>query len=348
MMRQSQIMKPKAMLGLRRERRRTVLFPVLISILLLGSLLIPAAAMRLGLETADTDVYLQEYATYDVTSGLLGGPFEPAFMLLSWIGKSLGANAGQYLWIVASIGVLLKLLGIYRSSNFFGLAILVYLSKYFLLHEMTQMRAGIATAIFLCSLPFLHRREGWRYVLCIVLACAFHQSAILYILLYPVCKVTKRKILPLFLLIAGGVLFALLNASGMLIGLAAGYVPKIESYLELLAAGEHAEIHLFNAEIIVKIVVWLILLSRYERLSDRYFLFDTIFKIWTLSIVFYFALSSVPVFAFRVSELLDVVTIPLLPALVVAFDITLVGLGVFTAVITFLFANYYFIQPIFL
>lgn len=334
--------------GLSHERQRTVLFPVLISILLLGSLLIPAAAMRLGLETADTDVYLQEYATYDVTSGLLGGPFEPAFMLLSWIGKSLGANAGQYLGIVASIGVLLKLLGIYRSSNFFWLAILVYISKYFLLHEMTQMRAGIATAIFLCSLPLLHRREGWRYFFCIVLASAFHQSAILYIFLYPVCKVTKRKILPLLLLAACGALFALLNANGMLIEFAAGYIPKIESYLELLAAGEHAEIHLFNAEIIVKIVVWLILLSRYERLSDRCFLFDTIFKIWMLSIVSYFALSSVPVFAFRVSELLDVVAIPLLPALSVAFDKTLIGFGIFVAVVAFLFANYYFIQPIFL
>ncbi|WP_413706959.1 EpsG family protein [Ralstonia sp. Ralssp110] len=329
-------------------RRRRALFPTIASVLFLAGLLVPPAALRLGLQTADTDVYLQQYGEYDLGEGLLNGPFEPAFMFLSWVGKELGANSFQYLWIVALVGVLLKLLGIYRSSHFFWLSILVYISKYFLLHEMTQMRAGIATGIFLYSLPMLHRRDGVRYFFCSLTATAFHQSAIIYLLIYPICKESKRKILSLSMVIGIGLMFSLLNANGMLFEFLSNYIPKIRAYLILLASGEYADINLFNAEIILKIFVWCVILSRYDRLSNRYYLFDVLFKVWTMSIVLYFALASVPVFAFRVGELLDVVAIPLLPALIVAFDRVWIGLGIFFSMILFWVVNYYFVQPIFL
>ncbi|MFX3577238.1 EpsG family protein [Ralstonia mannitolilytica] len=320
----------------------------ILNVLLLCGVLIPAAALRLGLATADTEIYLQEYTKYTFADGLMSGPFEPAFMLLSWLAKRLDLDAASYLWIVASIGVFLKIIGICRSSQFIALSILVYISKYFLLHEMIQVRAGIATGIFLCSLPFLHQRRWARYLICVLIATAFHQSAIIYIVLYPICGAANRKLSSVIPLVASGLLFAALNMNGALINFFASYVPKVENYLELLAAGEHAEIHLFNVEVILKVVIWFTLAARYERLCKEYFIFEPIFKIWTLSIVSYFALSSVPVFAFRISELLDVVAIPLLPALIVACRNILIGRAMFFAVIALSFVNYYFIQPIFL
>lgn len=311
-------------------------------------LLVPLAATRGGLVTADTDIYIRIFEEYDPADGLFGGHFAPAFTALSWIAKYFNLEVIGYLWIVASVGVMLKLIGIRRSSHFLLASILVYLSKYFLLHEFAQVRAGIASAIFLYGIPYIASRKPWRYLLSILVAAAFHPSAFLYLAAYPLGsqRWNDRKLV-IFAAVAASLTY-LLNYHGVLFGLVAQVFPKVEVYIDLLAEGQYAEINLFNVETVLKIGIWLVFYGSSSELRERFKYFDVLFRIWTLSLIVYFAFSSVPVFAFRASELFDIVSIPLLPALLMVFKNRLMGSGVFMSILGLFVVNFYFIQPIIL
>ncbi|WP_035884749.1 MULTISPECIES: EpsG family protein [unclassified Cupriavidus] len=310
--------------------------------------LLPLAATRGGLVTADTDIYIRIFEEYDPADGLFGGHFAPAFTALSWIAKYFNLEVGGYFWIVAGVGVTLKLIGIHRCSRFFLASVLVYLSKYFLLHEFAQVRAGIASAIFLCGVPYLSARKPWRYLLSILGAAAFHPSAFLYLAAYPLGSQRWNNRQLVVCAALGASLVYLLNFNGALFAMVAQVFPKVEVYIDLLAEGQYAEINLFNVEAIIKIAIWFALCNSSSGLRARFKYFDVLFRVWTLSLIVYFAFSGVPVFAFRASELFDIVSIPLLPALLVAFKNRLIGVAAFLLVLGLFVVNFYFIQPIIL
>lgn len=310
--------------------------------------LLPLAATRAGLTTADTDIYIRVFEEYEPVNGLFGGDFAPAFTALSWLAKSCRLDVAGYFWIVAGFGVTLRLIGIHRSSHFFLASVLVYLSKYFLLHEFAQVRAGIASAIFLCAIPYLAARKPWRYLLSIMAAAAFHPSAFLYLLVYPLGSQYRNNNRWLMWTVLGGGFVYLLNFNGALFTMLAQIFPKIEVYIDLLAEGQYSEINLLNVEVIIRIAIWLVLYGASRELRGHFRYFDVLFRVWTLSLISYFAFSSVPVFAFRTSELFDVVSIPLLPALLVAFRIRLIGFASFALVLGAFVINFYLIQPIIL
>lgn len=66
--------------------------------------------------------------------------------------------------IYAILGVTLKLIAIRRYSLLPIFSIFTYISMYFILHEMTQIRAGVATAIFLFALEDIKDRNLKGYV----------------------------------------------------------------------------------------------------------------------------------------------------------------------------------------
>lgn len=55
---------------------------------------------------------------------------------------------------------------------------------YFILHEMTQIRAGVAAAIFLLALEDIKNRNFKIYLIKTILAMMFHYSAIIMIFVY--------------------------------------------------------------------------------------------------------------------------------------------------------------------
>jgi hypothetical protein len=77
---------------------------------------------------------------------------EPAF----WIIKRFNdifffGNIHTFFLIFATLGVSIKFLAIKRLSKLPLLSLIAYLSLYFILHEMTQIRAGVAAGLFYCQ-----------------------------------------------------------------------------------------------------------------------------------------------------------------------------------------------------
>lgn len=144
----------------------------------------------------DTRSYVQvfEYAKMvGWKSGLLVGDNEIGFKLLRQIVASIGGSR-LYICVVATLTVL-PVLYLYKNEaegsmfciSFFLISLLF---EFF----FSGMRQGIAIALGVPAFYMVKRKKLIPYVLVVALACTFHKSAILLLLLYPIyhSRITKK------------------------------------------------------------------------------------------------------------------------------------------------------------
>lgn len=155
--------------------------------------------------------------------------FEPGFSILALVlTKLFTANVIVYGWIVVPV-MLLKgwAINAYSSSQkIFFVVAAFYFSRYFPLHELTQLRAACAIALILVGAVFLWRGNFLIGILICALALLFHMSAAAVI---PVLFVTasKRRQVLFISLMAFVFTFAF---SGILTGYLGDFIPMVDAY----------------------------------------------------------------------------------------------------------------------
>lgn len=313
--------------------------------LILCTVSIYFAANRLWLETRDTENYLNSFrgfTEFDVFSN----EFEPGFTLIIWLVKLLNWNEWLFLLLVACLGVGLKFFAIIKYAPYIYLSLLVYYAKYYLLHEMVQLRVGIAAGLFLIGIKYIKQRQFSYFCLCVGLSALFHYSAILYMLVYLFCtqKISNRNF---FLsIISITFLMLALNLDEYIFSWLAMRVEKVQVYINGLEEGVQADINILNVEYLLKIGLFLMMYSNQERLKKHLPYFDIWIRTIGLSIIFFFALRSIPVLAFRISELFDVVVIFVLPSMIFLFKERLFGYFLYGALVVGIFYNSYVVQMV--
>ena len=113
-------------------------------------------------EGADHDYteYVSHFNNYDQIALL-----EPTFKAIAWFSHTfLGSNYIFLFAVYAVLGVTLKFIAIRELSNFALLSVAIYISQFFILHEMTQIRAGVASSLLLLSIKPLFERNGRRFL----------------------------------------------------------------------------------------------------------------------------------------------------------------------------------------
>lgn len=114
-------------------------------------------AVYSGFRSTDADhdmyIYLYHHLNDDVD-------VEPSFNIIVNFSKIICENEPIIMFIIyAFIGVFLKLRAIAILSNFIFLSLAIYVSEYYILQEMTQIRAGIAGGLFLLSIKPLYNKK---------------------------------------------------------------------------------------------------------------------------------------------------------------------------------------------
>lgn len=293
----------------------------IIIIIISSILLILIAGLRpIGI---DSDSYNYASILHVPLYGFNFTSIEPFVWLIIGLNRYLfSGNEQAFFLMFALLGVTLKLYAIKRISLFPMLSIITYISLYFVLHEMIQIRVGVAAGIFLLSLPDIARRNLTGYLFKTTLACMFHYSAIIMLVVYffRPNKINKYfymalPIIGISLAVTGDVILRLIN-------IVIGFFPMILSYrmnlhIFLLGEGISADINLFNIYYSVLLLLYYFLLFNYGKMKSEYDLI--LIKIFGLMLFSFYALSSVPVLAFRVSEFLGVVLIILIPHSVFMF-----------------------------
>ena len=287
------------------------------NVILFGIILILIATFRDG---ADRDYY-NYVAYYD--SIQIGDIFiEPTFWLISLLVRVILFDNVIFLFLIyAILGVGLKMMAIKELTNLWLLSIAIYISFYYILQDLTQIRSGVATGIFLLSLKPLYERKLKLYIVHCTIAAAFHYSAIL---LFPLVFLRGQKMniwLYATLIPASYSLYFL----GISFYEILAYIPidfiqqKVILYIRLAGISDGETLNVFSNLQLMRCSICFFILWKKDLIHEhnRYVLL--LIKIYIISIALFVLFVDIPVFAFRASELLGIVEIIVVPLLIYAF-----------------------------
>ncbi len=226
----------------------------------------------------------------------------------------LFTNKYAYLFLVyAILGVTLKFISFTRINGISGtfLAVMIYSSNFYFLHEMTQIRIGVATGFFLISIKYIVDKNFIKFLLCIALGTFFHLSILIVLPLY---FINFKTIKPVFWisLIAFNFLFYFSKSSilNILQSISPAYFSeKIFVYKSfMLDSNDTTNIGIFN-RFLLYLILNLFLLYNWKILinKSKYFIFLLKCSFISLSIAFF--LYDFYLFAYRFSEIIGVVQI---------------------------------------
>ena len=254
-----------------------------------------------------------------VSDNAVGSPFgvrEPTFWLIKLVSQSSPLPATITFFLTyAFIGVSIKSWAVLRLSERPLYSFFLYLMLYFVIHEMTQIRTGVAAAIYLFALNALHLGHLRTFFLLITLATSFHFSAIVGLLAL-FGKYAGRSKPLLFALPAGGIICSIVITSEKLELVGSYLLPsqiqaRLVFYLDLLLEERFSQIDLLNPISTSFLLLYLLLVVKIPTSAtgfDRLLLSSLGFGVSA-----FYALSILPVMAFRVMEFMSITVILLLP-----------------------------------
>lgn len=258
------------------------------------------------------------YNYYHLDDYSLSLAAEPSFIILSNLTRRLSAFDGLTVlfFIYAVLGVTIKLYSFRLLTKLYWLCIIVYCSNYFLLHEFTQIRAGVASGLVLLSIRYIYERDILRFFSCIALASFFHYSALVVAPLYFMSnsKMSRIDLFLLYVAVPSGVIFNYLNLNLIYVIPIDLVQAKIDTYMQVESLRD-IKLNPYNAVYLVKYIMLYVFIMARSRLSDISPYFPILIKFYAISLFSFLALSFNSAFAIRVSELFGIVEIILVPLL---------------------------------
>lgn len=290
------------------------------------------------------------YQGYYNSGKLIWVLVEPSFGVISYYSRLLFNDFRCVLVIYAAIGLGLKFWIMPKLAINLWQTLIIYFSTYFLLHEFTQIRVGIASGLFLIALYYLKSNQSYRYVLCILIAGLFHYSALvlLPVIFFKNFRLNKTSSIIIASLIPLAIILTRYNVAFLP---SLNFIETISMKLEIYSKeAENASIRLniFNLIYISKYLILYVFIYYRELLQVRYKYFDIILVIYAISLFLYISLSWNTILAMRISELLGVVEILLLPCIGKIFKSRSIGaLAIIIIAAFYLFANIYSLELIY-
>lgn len=240
---------------------------------------------------------------------------EPTFRLIAGGIKALGGDSIRVLLLVyALVGVSCKLFAIKKLTPLWFASAFFYFCFYFLVHEFTQIRAGVSAGIFLLSLPSLWSRNLKKYLLYCLTAFLFHYSALIMLPLWFLPLVMNKRWFLLGIIPLAYLLYFLNIRILLLIPIEPIRI-KLESYQALQEAGNtmFANVNVFKPFIIAKVALYFLFYKYRHYLTQQNTYFPLFLVLFGLSISTYILFFFLPALATRASEFIGVVEIIIVP-----------------------------------
>jgi hypothetical protein len=260
--------------------------------------------------------YYQDILNNDFTN------VEPTFILIVRFVDLLFRSPILIFIIYSILGVTTKFVAINRLTPYQHFSVLLYFSVYFLLFEMTQIRAGVAGGILLLCIKPIFERKFFLFLGLCFLAILFHFSAIVILPLYLLNPFKTRKsffllLIPLSYLIyfSNLNLFSIISEYAIPFGLLQTKVSSYTSY-----AQDDNYINVFNYLHVARCLICFFFLINANFFHSKLKYFNILIKIYVLGLFFYVSLAFIPGIASRISELLLIVEIILVPYVISYFS----------------------------
>lgn len=230
------------------------------------------------------------------------------------------SNFTVFLLIFAFLGVSIKMYVFVKYSKIVMLSVILYFLTYFWLHEYIQIRAGVATGIFLLTIKDLSEGNAKKYFFKVFFAIMFHWSSILLIPLYFFIKYLNLRTF-MFLPLISIVIYETGFNLNLIIASILTFTGINENLFKMYAGFKH-DINVFNTLSILYILLFsiiTIMLFNYRKLFSDYEI--VLYKVFSFSISLFFfsSLLNAPVVAFRLLEYFNIILLLLLPSIVSKF-----------------------------
>lgn len=103
---------------------------------------------------------------------------EPSFLLISYILGFFTDNVHVLFLLYALFGVSLKMFAFRKLSEFYFVPLLCYISFYYVLHDLTQIRAGVVSGILLIALHLITENKKKIAFLLLLGGSLIHYSSL--------------------------------------------------------------------------------------------------------------------------------------------------------------------------
>lgn len=272
-------------------------------------LIIYATCREVGFDR-DSNNYEYFFLNYD--SKLVSKTVEVSYLLISNLINKVSQNVHYIFFIYALLGISLKFIAIRKLSNLYFLPILIYISYYYILHDLTQIRAAVASGFFLLSIPYQAEGKRWKAFILMTCAVFFHYSALC---LYPVLffsnsNMNMKNKIKWGSLVPIGYIIYFLHVNLIMIMPIPFISSKIEAYQKLMESGKFGiDINVFNLVFLIRIAIFYYNLYFLDIIKEKCKGANLIVKIEALSLACFPGLAVLPVMAFRISELYGIVDI---------------------------------------
>ena len=279
-----------------------------------GFALFLTAALRPESSVADYSAYLDMYHNA-VASGRANLIVEPTFSLISiWVDRLFGHPVFLFV-IYAALGVSLKMTAIKRLSEFWFLSLVLYFSTYFMLHEMVQIRAGVAAGFILMAIKPLYERKLGSFLLLAACAIMFHYSALAAL---PLWFLPRHRRYNLFLwgIIPLGyiIYFADVNLINLVIPIPA-IQARLQGNIDAQASGVFESVSVFGPAQLIRTALYYVLLFYHSTIVRHNRYATLLLYIYAVGIFITPAFGMVPVVSVRLSDLFVIVEPVLVPML---------------------------------
>lgn len=155
-----------------------------IAIVVTPLILATFAALRGADVAADFVAYQDWYFDRGVDNGFMNRPwfFEAIYFWVSDFFAMFYIPFRVFVWCMAFIAVFFKIkiiVSFSKSGWSVGVSVLIYALTFYLLHEFTQIRVGLAIAFIFFAVRALVDGNRLRFILLVIIAAGFHSSAII-------------------------------------------------------------------------------------------------------------------------------------------------------------------------
>lgn len=241
---------------------------------------------------------LQDFATYSTIG-------EPSFYYIGIFFRHFFNDSKTFFtflfFLYAIAGTALNLSVFRKLSKVPLLCILVYYSYYFMLHEMTQIRAGVALGICYLAIPYIKAKKFLLFATHVAGATLFHFSAIMFMVVYwlDASSINRRHwFMAVIISIVIGFLGSTMESSlTQTLNLLVFYIDKLTLYID------NDKIPFFSTKFLFSIFTVFLFLTYADKIALKNPYSIIVIKIYSLSVITYALFFVLPPVAYRISDI---------------------------------------------
>jgi len=257
--------------------------------------------------------------------------FEPFYYLFPSILKLVLPHL--YILLVfllyAIIGVHLNLKGIFKLSYFPIVSLVVYFPQNYLLHEMTQIRVGVACGFLLLCSYYHYHQKYFSFLISVLVSLLFHYVSLL-ILTVLILKTKKFSRKNALIILVASLIISVFRSDfiiAALLHLNFVFIVKLSNTLQAMDE-EMNSIHIFNVAFLLNLAAlfWLIYKAHIIQEKNKYGYLAI--KVHLLSIVSYLLFTSMSMVAFRLYEFFGIINVITVPFVIYTFKNKIIGYSI--------------------